>query len=620
MELNHRLSELLRPSMSRLLELYGYVTGSIQLLYELLSFLATPRLGNPLPSDALLDRAVTLLDTLIILDNLKERKTAYVQDFERFKAALGNQLSPTENEEINVLNTLLMNSDPIKSKNFVYFSMKEQVKRVVGCDDLLATITEYCLKQIEASFDNTGNCSSNFLAPDDLFRHVRALPYLLALMDGPAEDLKANVFNFKKIHISPIQKIFRRLPVVPLCGDMTLTLVSALELAPHFTRTTMSPSWGDVGENSAPPAEYKLITHWKIIREENAKLAVQLALLINKLRVEPFSKALELRNIQVSAQACELSVNCCRAIAKWHSSLMLVLAWKYVNPASMFRSGNTSPIGPFKTKAANPTFLPSLGLQEGQEYESAVRCNLSTEELSMVIDIISSIKGLVSSLLAAESTLAPILRFHMHHATQQVVQGDLLPLLHRVDKRNKISDLAALLQLRTIAADWPDGVEPANTDYKDYSRKKGSVEAKHTPRVVAPSHTQIYLFRATLRHLSHESAPLRQRKGLLSSAEMEATDVKLFEDYLAQSLHFPRLLAFHETLRQLGDLSALWYRETFLELTGCVQFQIDLSLPWLLVEHAIESPRNASEAPLIECVLFILDLYNDAAQVCNRLP
>ena len=51
-------------------------------------------------------------------------------------------------------------------------------------------------------------------------------------------------------------------------------------------------------------------------------------------------------------------------------------------------------------------------------------------------------------------------------------QGELTPLLHRLDKRNK-PILPTLLKLRALVADWADGAEPRK-DYKDYSRKQGA--------------------------------------------------------------------------------------------------------------------------------------------------
>lgn len=45
------------------------------------------------------------------------------------------------------------------------------------------------------------------------------------------------------------------------------------------------------------------------------------------------------------------------------------------------------------------------------------------------------------------------------------------------------------------------------------------------------------------------------------------------------------------TLRECCDLSQLWFREFYLELTMGVriQFPIEMSLPWILTNHILEN-------------------------------
>ena len=61
----------------------------------------------------------------------------------------------------------------------------------------------------------------------------------------------------------------------------------------------------------------------------------------------------------------------------------------------------------------------------------------------------------------------------------------------------------------------------------------------------------------------------------------------------------------------MGDL---WYRERYLEVAKqankeIVQFPIRMSLPWILIDHIVNSPNSAR----MENVLYTLDIYNDAA-------
>ena len=60
-----------------------------------------------------------------------------------------------------------------------------------------------------------------------------------------------------------------------------------------------------------------------------------------------------------------------------------------------------------------------------------------------------------------------------------------------------------------------------------------------------------------------------------------------------------------------GDLSQLWYREFYLEMTmgKRIQFPIEMSMPWILTDHIL----NTKDSSYMECVLYPLDLYNDSA-------
>lgn len=51
--------------------------------------------------------------------------------------------------------------------------------------------------------------------------------------------------------------------------------------------------------------------------------------------------------------------------------------------------------------------------------------------------VITMTKSLGSLLSRAEGRLAPLLRLHVHASTQQMAQGDLVPVLHRADKKKR---------------------------------------------------------------------------------------------------------------------------------------------------------------------------------------
>ena len=50
-----------------------------------------------------------------------------------------------------------------------------------------------------------------------------------------------------------------------------------------------------------------------------------------------------------------------------------------------------------------------------------------------------------------------------------------------------------------------------------------------------------------------------------------------------------------ESLQDCCDLSQLWYREFYLEMTmgARIQFPIEMSMPWILMDHILET-KNSS--------------------------
>ena len=382
-------------------------------------------------------------------------------------------------------------------------------------------------------------------------------------------------------------------PVVPIYGDMSITLEYILHRSQHYDRSSMGAAWGREADSSKIAQQYALGTHWEGIRSAHSAYLARFAASVNRYRRYPFKKTLDDVTVEMAQDVFHLVVEGVQNLAQWTTVLKNALSWKYTHPCSVQQ---------LSEQKADTT-------AEGIEYGRVLRYNLSKQELSQMVDIISLIKSLAAAMMKQEALLAPYLRFHVHHRIQQLVQGDLTPLLHRVEKRKK-PILPTLLKLRTLGADWLDGKEPRN-DYKEYSRKQGVVAVKHPPRVVSTAATQLYILRAQVGSLCDSNSEVRAKKGIFSKADFEKEDVAVFERFYHDSFYFASVLDLARTLHEVSDLGDLWYREYFLEMTRCIQFPIEMSLPWILTEHLVMN--HVSNTPMVENVLFMLDIYNDAA-------
>ena len=105
-------------------------------------------------------------------------------------------------------------------------------------------------------------------------------------------------------------------------------------------------------------------------------------------------------------------------------------------------------------------------------------------------------------------------------------------------------------------------------------------------RVVSVTPTQLQLMRCSLRATLDRAVV--SKGGCLGGKKdvLPEEETRLYEFY-EESAPFQYVLDLTSVIRRTTDLSDLWYREFFLEMTRQIQFPISMSLPWVLTEHII---------------------------------
>jgi cytoplasmic FMR1 interacting protein len=269
--------------------------------------------------------------------------------------------------------------------------------------------------------DSPDNAFYQVLTPDEWFRLLRVVPYLLLLADGDQDGGGSfSIFKTNKIKLSSVQKLLKRYPVVPLYGDMCITIEYVLQQSVHYDKQSMGSVWG--AADSDKLTHYDIKTHWKEIRESFSQFSVSFVAIVNKCKQTVFKKLLNEVNIDSCSEIFHLVCSGFQKLSKWKIALFQMLAWKYTHPCSMEH-----------IELEEKSTVESNGI----EYDRVLRRNLDKGELSVIVDVVSMIKAAATLLAKEESFIAPFIRFHVHHRIQQLVQGDLTPLLHRLDKRNK---------------------------------------------------------------------------------------------------------------------------------------------------------------------------------------
>lgn len=154
------------------------------------------------------------------------------------------------------------------------------------------------------------------------------------------------------------------------------------------------------------------------------------------------------------------------------------------------------------------------------------------------------------------------------------------------------------MHVKEIGTDFLDGYDPvaAATLKKkaSSSSKKGKVvndptqaETQSYPsRNAGASATQIAYMRALLDAAFNEKAP-GMKGGFMKDTDFNSSEVEELTTFFRQAFFYPFFMNLSETVERCCDLSELWYKEFYLELSKQIQFPIEMSLPWILTDHIL---------------------------------
>ncbi|KAL0438051.1 UNVERIFIED_CONTAM: protein PIR [Sesamum latifolium] len=240
-----------------------------------------------------------------------------------------------------------------------------------------------------------------------------------------------------------------------------------------------------------------------------------------------------------------------------------------------------------------------------------VRFNYSADERKVLVELVSYIKGIGSLMQKSDTLVADALWETVHAEVQDFVQNTLATMLRTTFRKKK--DLSRILSdMRTLSADWMANTSKPDSEMQAFQH--GGEESRGSyfyPRPVAPTAAQVHC----LQFLIYEvvsGGNMRKPGGLFGNAgsEIPVNDLKQLETFFYKLGFFLHILDYTATIANLTDVGFLWFREFYLESSRVIQFPIECSLPWMLVDHVIES-QNAG---LLESILMPFDIYNDAAQ------
>ncbi|KAK0400166.1 hypothetical protein QR680_003383 [Steinernema hermaphroditum] len=580
-EINKTVVTVLIPEVDKLYRFMTFSNKAIGRFCDEIKRLCHPEKRKDFVSEAYLLTLGKFMNMFAVLDELKNMKASIKNDFSTFRRAAQSLQSQQDvklqpSETIQYMHDLSMF---LATHNKIRESLKSELQNIEGYEEILADVVNICVYLFE---------NHMYISPDERHMFVKVLAFSLYLMDGQEKAFVNKLDQKKRISIASLDKIFKSLEVVPLYGDMQIQPFSFVRKSAHFDHT----KW-PLSNVESERCHVNIVEKVKSIRHHHAEYVTHLSRINNEAVVYEVEGP---RSDHENRELTEVTLSGIQLLCAWTSDVVETISWKLLHPTNT-RENHECP-------------------DTAEEYERATRYNYNTAEKAALIEVISMIKGLHKLLKRMDADFTQAIRKHIYAELQDFVRNTLREPLQKAMKGKKDVLTQVMQSICDTCVDNRSGLyNPRSSDLISKNKKKKAeaassmADARFEARNVPPSTTQLYMARTMLESLISERERGTGRR--IVRKEIDPKHSKKMVEFLRMSYHWPALLNFSRTLEQSCELSQLWFREFYLEMTmgKRIQFPIEMSMPWILIDYILTSEDPA----LTECVLYQLDLYNDAA-------
>ncbi|XP_063414170.1 cytoplasmic FMR1-interacting protein 2-like isoform X1 [Mytilus trossulus] len=573
-EIYNKIVEVLDPQVSKLMEFMYFVKNAIDRFGEQIKRLCHVQKRNDFVSEAYLLTLGKFINTFVELDQLKNMKASISNDYSAFRRAaqfLKVIADPQALQESQNLSMFLATQNKIRDM------LKEVLQSTPGYEELLADVINICVNMYESRL---------YLEPSEKYMLVKVMACGLFMIDNEQNNIY-KMDSKKRINLTKIDKYLKQLEVVPLYGDMQINPYHYIKYSMNF-----DPGKWPACESSHPSPQSNLLANLEAIREDHMSYISQLARHSNEMKLQMKNEAITTtreapRTDDENRELTDLALRGLQLMSAWTQQVMELYSWKLLHPTDQHQNKDCPP--------------------DAEEYERSTRYNYSSDEKFAIIEVIAMIKGLQLLMARMESVFLDAIRRNIYAEIQKFVQITVRePLRKSVRKKNDVIKVI-ILAVRDTCADWLRGVEPHDDPAMKGKKEDEGFNIKVPSRNVGPSSTQLYMVRTMLESLIADKSG--GKKTLRK--EIDINHLQIIDNFHKQSFFWNYILNFNQSLHNCCDLSQLWYREFFLEMTmgRRIQFPIEMSMPWILTDHILET----KEPSMMEYILYPLDLYNDSA-------
>ncbi|KAF1758237.1 hypothetical protein GCK72_014695 [Caenorhabditis remanei] len=573
-EINEMVVHVLKPEVDKLMHFMDFTLEAIKRFADEVKRLCHQEKRKDFVSEAYLLTLGRFINMFAVLDELKNMKASIKNDFSTFKRASQFLQTMSDTDSIQRMQNLSMF---LATQNKIKDDLKLKLKVIEGYEELLSDVISICAHMYE---------KSAYISPNEKHMYVKVIAFSLFLLDGDSV-IVAKLEQKKRLNFQNLDRIFKSLEVVPLYGDMQIQPFAFVRRSSQYDAS----KW-PLSDKESDKCHVNIVEKVKSIRVEHESYVTNFAKINNEVEISD-----RIGSDREHRELTSVALSGIQLLCQWSCAVVETISWKLLHP--------TNP----KDNRDCP--------DDAEEYERATRYNYSAAEKTALIQIIAMIKGLQSMLGKMEPEMSNSIRKCVYVELQSFIQYAVNDPLQKAVKNKK--DLLASILQSVKDSIYDVGYELNRvTDTKSKSKKSGSkVDSANSSssdiriprRAAAPGSTQLYMARTQLESLISEK--LCGGKKILRK-ELDKSTIEKISNFLLKSAHWPALFNLSDSMTEAGELSQLWFREFYLEMTmgQRIQFPIEMSMPWILTDYIL----SCNEPSLIESALYQLDLYNDAAQ------
>lgn len=506
-------------------------------------------------SEAYLLTLGKFINMFAVLDELKNMKSSVKNDYATYRRAAQFLKVLSDSDSLQESQSLSMF---LAMQNKIRDNLKTSLeKQIPGYEELFCDLVNLFTNMFEYK---------QYVLPQEKHMLVKVIGFTLYLMDG--DTCNINKLDAKRrISLSRIDKIFKSLEMVPLYGDMQIApFQTYIKRSAHYDAT----KWPLCSNENTNSMQADILQYLPSIRDDYVSFVSELSRHSNEVTTTIKETA---RPDVENRAMLKLALKGIQLLADWTAHVTELYSWKLMHPTDPHQNRD----------------CPA----SAEEYERATRYNYNSDEKYALIELVAMVKGLQVLMNRMESVFVDAIRRAIYADLQDFVQLTLREPLRKAVKNKKDVVRTMISSVRATCADYKRGYEEASF-LTSGSKINGESKPVEVPRRnVGPSTTQLYMIRTQLESLISDKA-INGRRTLRK--DIDAQYLISIDQFHKQSFFWSYLLNFSrkllliflfvsfvyisffraETLRECCDLSQLWYREFYLEMTMGRRIQVNV--------------------------------------------